>query len=268
MATEGFAPAKVNLSLHVTGQRADGYHLLDSLVVFADVGDRLWFEPADAMSLEVNGPFSDGVPADARNLVWKGAVAAGWTGHIRLEKNLPNGAGIGGGSSDAAAFIRYLARPDLAASLGADVPVCLGATAQRMRGIGDELTMLDGFPVLNALLVNPGIGVPTPDVFRGLADKENAAMPEPVPSFRTPQEIFAWLAAMRNDLEVPAVAIRPIIGDVLDALAGLRHAKLHRMSGSGATCFALFENGDAAKEAALDLQRAHPDWWVKPCRLS
>lgn len=268
MATEGFAPAKVNLCLHVTGQRPDGYHLLDSLVVFADVGDRLWFEPADAMSLEVAGPFSDGVPTDARNLVWKAAVTAGWTGHILLEKNLPNGAGIGGGSSDAAAILRYLARPDLALSLGADVPVCLGATAQRMRGIGDDLTTLDGFPALNAVLVNPGVGMPTPDVFRGLAGKENAGMPEPVPTFRTPQDVIAGLAAMRNDLEAPAILIQPIIARVLDALAGLRHAKLRRMSGSGATCFALFENAAAAKEAALDLQGAHPEWWVKACRLS
>jgi 4-diphosphocytidyl-2-C-methyl-D-erythritol kinase len=269
MATEAFAPAKINLSLHVTGQRADGYHLLDSLVVFAsDVGDRLWLEPADVMTLEVCGPFSKGVPIDARNLVWKAAEAAGWRGHIRLEKNLPNGAGIGGGSADAAAVLRYLERPDLAASLGADISVCVGASAQRMQGVGEMLTLLDSFPQLWAVLVNPAVKVPTPDVFNGLLQKENAAMPGELPSFGTPDELIAWVAELRNDLEVPAIAAQPIIRDVLDALTDLPGARLCRMSGSGATCFALFENGELAKQAARDLKKAHPNWWAVECTFS
>ena len=151
MATnEAFAPAKINLTLHVTGRRADGYHLLDSLVVFADLGDRLWLDPGAQMSLEVSGPFADGVPRDDSNLVWRAAMAAGWRGAIRLEKNLPHGAGIGGGSADAAALLRALhgddamrvIGPEATLALGADVPVCLHTGPQRMRGIGEQLTRL------------------------------------------------------------------------------------------------------------------------------
>lgn len=268
MATKGFAPAKINLSLHVTGQRADGYHLLDSLVVFADVGDRLWFETGDVMSLEVSGAFSAGVPDDARNLVWQAATAAGWCGHIRLEKNLPNSAGIGGGSADAAAALRYLKRSDLAPSLGADVSVCLDATAQRMQGIGDILTPLGGFPALYAVLVNPGASVLTQTIFQGLGNKQNPPMPANLPRFTSAIEATKWLANIRNDLELPAIKAQPIIRDVLDTLSATPNAKLTRMSGSGATCFALFETADVARQAAQDLQMAHPDWWVQNCVLN
>jgi len=268
MATEGFAPAKINLSLHVTGQRADGYHLLDSIVMFADVGDRLWFEPGGVMSLEVCGPFTEGVPSDARNLVWKAAVLAGWCGHIRLEKNLPNGAGIGGGSADAAAVLRFLGRPELAPSLGADVSVCVGAFAQRMQGIGEVLTPLVNFPELSAILVNPGVTVATPEVFKRLSEKQNQPMPDALPMLTNADAAIGWLAGRWNDLEAPAIATQPIIKNVLDALANVPNAALVRMTGSGATCFALFQNGDFAKQAAHDLQQAHPDWWVVDCVLS
>ncbi len=268
MITEAFAPAKINLSLHVIGQRPDGYHALDSLVVFADIGDRLWFEPGDEMMLEVCGSFSDGVPMDRRNLVWQAAEMAGWTGHIWLEKNLPNGAGIGGGSADAAAILRYLERPDLAMSLGADVPVCLGATAQRMQGVGEVLAPVDELPQLWAVLVNPGQSVPTPMVFNGLVQKQNTAMPERLPKFQSTREMLLWLADMRNDLEAPAIDAQPIIDEVLRALSGLPNVGLCRMSGSGGTCFALCDNQGWAELMARDLQIAHPDWWIVDCALN
>ncbi len=257
---EGFAPAKLNLTLHVTGQRADGYHLLDSLVVFADVGDRLSYTPGPALQLSVTGPFADGVPTDARNLVWQAAEICGWTGHISLEKHLPHGAGIGGGSSDAAAVLRDLGGPvDRAAELGADVPVCLSSSPQRMRGIGDQLEDASNVPALDLLLVNPGVHVPTPDVFKALSQKDNAAM----------QQIFAggdilqWLTAQRNDLQAPAVECAPQIADALGALTG---AQCARMSGSGATCFGIYENAGSARAAANQISEAHPNWWVNACR--
>ncbi len=199
--------------------------------------------------------------------MWKAAAVAGWSGHIRLEKNLPHGAGIGGGSADAAAALRYLERPDLAVSLGADIPVCLNASAQRMRGVGEVLTPLNP-PELWAVLVNPHVTVRTPDVFSGLLKKQNDAMPDQLPSFKETSEVIAWLAEMRNDLEAPAITAQPIIRDVLTALEDLPEAKLCRMSGSGATCFALFESQAMAKHAASYLQATHPDWWIVDCALS
>ncbi len=268
MATEVFAPAKVNLTLHVTGQRPDGYHLLDSLVVFADVGDRLWLEPGDELSLKVSGAFSAGVPLDRRNLVWQAAEAAGWFGHMELEKNLPHGAGIGGGSSDAGAVLRYLQRPELAAGLGADVPVCFGATAQRMQGIGDVLAPIPALPELWGILVNPGVSVPTPKVFKGLRRKQNPAMPATIPGFKSAREMMLWMSEMRNDLEESAIAAEPAIGEVLRVLSGQPNVGLCRMSGSGGTCFALCDNQGWAEIVAREVQRAHPDWWVVDCRLS
>lgn len=260
---EGFAPAKVNLTLHVTGQRADGYHLLDSLVVFADLGDRLWYEPGPRLSLEVTGPFSQGVPADARNLVWRAAEAARWTGRIRLEKNLPHGAGIGGGSSDAAAALRDLGGPTSAAlALGADVPVCLSSAPQRMTGIGEVLTLVPTVPALNMVLVNPGGAVPTPAVFAALAEKSHPAMDE-IPAAAEHAEFIDWLSCQRNDLEAPARSCAPQIDA---ALTSLNQADLVRMSGSGATCFGVFADPGTAREAALRIGSLHPTWWVRACR--
>jgi 4-diphosphocytidyl-2-C-methyl-D-erythritol kinase len=262
MTTEGVAPAKINLTLHVTGQRADGYHLLDSLVVFADIGDRLWFTPAPAMGIEVTGPYANGVPTDQRNLVWQAAVCAGWTGHIRLEKNLPHGAGIGGGSSDAAAVLRAFGGTAQAADLGADVPVCLSSAPQRMRGIGDVLEPLGPLPQLEIVLVNPAVVVPTGPVFAALHSKENPAMPAHMPAFSSAKALCDWLALQRNDLEPPACQIAPQIAQALEALEG---ALLARMSGSGATCFGLFEDGSEALAARI--RRDHPDWWVMAGKL-
>lgn len=256
MTTEAFAPAKINLTLHVTGQRNDGYHLLDSIVVFADIGDRLWFDPAPQMKIEVTGPFGQGVPTDQRNLVWQAAQCAGWTGHIRLEKNLPHGAGIGGGSSDAAAMLRAFGGVDHALSLGADVPVCLRSAPQRMRGIGEQLMLLPELPAFEVLLVNPRVSVPTGPVFKGLQSKNNAAMSHVIPTFDTLERICAWLGQQRNDLQAPALAVAPQIGEVL---ASMKDALFSRMSGSGSTCFGIYQD---ASQAASRIRGAHPDWWV------
>lgn len=262
MTTEAFAPAKVNLCLHVTGQRSDGYHLLDSLVVFADIGDRLWFEAGAVMQIEVTGPFAAGVPTDSGNLVWQAAEIAGWIGKIRLEKNLPHGAGIGSGSSDAAAVLRCFGGVDAAATLGADVPVCLSSAPQRMRGIGDDLGLMAPLPPLEILLVNPNVIVPTGPVFGALASKDNPPMPDVIPELQGADAFCQWLGQQRNDLEKPALEIAPQIGEVLAALDG---ALLARMSGSGATCFGLYDSG--AQQAAERIAHAHPTWWVAAGRV-
>jgi 4-diphosphocytidyl-2-C-methyl-D-erythritol kinase len=274
MRVEAFAPAKINLTLHVTGQRPDGYHMLDSLVVFADVGDRLSVETADDLSLSVTGPMAKGVPSDGRNLVLKAAQIAGFSaGRIVLEKNLPAEAGIGGGSSDAAAMLRAVSqltgRPVASGgeALGADIPVCIAACATRMQNIGEQLSAIADLPVLHAVLVNPGISVPTPAVFRALVQKNNAAMPAEFPQFKTAGDLMLWLQTMRNDLEAAAVSLHPGICDVLQALAELPGAGVVRMSGSGATCFALFAQRVEAEDAALRLGQRSPDWWVRPATL-
>lgn len=269
-----FAPAKINLTLHVTGQRNDGFHLLDSLVVFADVGDRISVRLAAANKLDVTGPKAAGVPTDGSNLVCKAADLFGLPVHITLSKHLPNAAGIGGGSSDAAATLLALAElsedsrlPDVS-ELGADVRVCLMRQAARMRGIGETVDHVAGLPPLFAVLANPGVDVPTPDVFNALTDKANAPMPKKLPRWKTTKALIEWLATQRNDLEAPAIACAPEIANTLQSLRALPAAKLTRMSGSGATCFALFETQDEAKKAAAALQNCQPDWWVVPCHFS
>lgn len=261
-AAHAFAPAKINLTLHVTGQRDDGYHLLDSLVVFADVGDRLWLEPAPDMSLDVTGPFAKGVPTDGRNLVWKAAEAAGTPLRIRLEKNLPHGGGIGGGSADAAAVLRHLGAGQVAATLGADVPVCLDDRAKRMTGIGDCLTPVPRLGTWDIVLVNPGVEVPTPSVFKALCTKTNAPMGT-IPSQASKDDFIRWLAQQRNDLQEPAISLAPEIADALNILKG---AKLVRMSGSGSTCFGLYRSAEDAQAAQDRIASAHPNWWVKAAK--
>ncbi|GAA6200908.1 4-(cytidine 5'-diphospho)-2-C-methyl-D-erythritol kinase [Aquicoccus sp. SU-CL01552] len=265
MATEVVAPAKINLTLHVTGQRADGYHLLDSLVVFAELGDRLRLDRADRMSLRVTGRFAKGVPEDARNLVWRAAELAGVRLRIGLDKELPHGAGIGGGSSDAAAVLRVFGGEGRAVELGADVPVCLSDAPQQMRGIGDALIQVPDVPALPLVLVNPGVHVPTPEVFRALTRKDNAAMGA-LPQERSRAAFLSWLGAQRNDLEAPAIATAPDIRDALQALCGTADCRLARMSGSGATCFGIYDNDTAAREAAARIAAAHPGWWVQATR--
>ena len=272
MTIEAFAPAKINLSLHVTGQRPDGYHLLDSLVAFADVGDRLVFVPGNDLSIDVSGAQAVGVPTDSRNLVWQAAEAVGWKGQIRLDKVLPHGGGIGGGSSDAAATLRALTPQsaeipiELALGLGADVPICVHGKAARMWGIGDRVTPVS-LPSLPALLVNPGITVPTGPVFKALASRCNSVMPE-IPAFHSAQTCADWLRHQRNDLQDAAVGVAPEISDVLQALQDTRDVLLVRMSGSGSTCFALYPTLKAAHFAAYEIGIAQPRWWCHATELN
>ena len=271
MKTEAFAPAKINLTLHVTGQRADGYHLLDSLVVFADIGDRITATPAAQASLTVTGPLSDGVPTGPENLVLRAAALMGTPAAITLEKHLPAAAGIGGGSSDAAATLRALMAlsgaplpADNGLSLGADIPVCTLARAATMRGIGEEIAPVFDLPPLAAVLVNPRVDVPTPAVFRALASKTNPAM-APIPQGVDFEAFCDWLSTQRNDLEPPARALTP---EIDATLAALSDARLARMSGSGATCFGLYPTQAAAEAAAARISTARPDWWVAATTLS
>lgn len=272
MTKAEFAPAKINLTLHVTGQRADGYHLLDSLVVFADIGDWITIAAADGLGLTVTGPMAAGVPADAGNLVVRAAELAGASDvAITLEKHLPMAAGIGGGSSDAAATLRALAGGHVAhmpdpLALGADVPVCLAACSARMSGIGDIVTPVSGVPALPAVLVNPGVSVATPDAFRALERRSGAPMPD-IPTRAGIAEFVAWLADQRNDLQVAAERLEPVVSKVVDAVTE-SGALLSRMSGSGATCFGLFETEAAANRAAAALSRANPTWWVRATVLA
>lgn len=270
MAFSELARAKVNLTLHVTGRRADGYHLLDSIVVFPGLGDRLEAELASGLSLSIDGPFGRDLDAGPSNLVMQAAslVRAGQGAALRLTKSLPVASGIGGGSADASAALRLLARlwaaplPPAAAvlGLGADVPVCLSAQACRMQGIGEILTPLN-LPRFWITLVNPGVPVATGAVFSRLASRDNPEMPAP-PAFADAALLFSWLAEQRNDLEAPAVAIAPAVGIVLSALRGQPGCALARMSGSGATCFGLFADEAGAIAAADALRSAKPEWWV------
>lgn len=259
-----FAPAKINLALHVIGQRADGYHLLDSLVVFADFGDTLELRPGPRLEVVVDGPFAEGVPIDERNLVWRAAILAGWTGEIKLQKHLPHGAGIGGGSSDAAAVLRALNYHGSGVMLGADVPVCQRAQATRMAGIGDQLTPVEPRPRLHAVLVNPGCVLPTREVFRGLESKTNA----PLDAVPTSPDWISWLRTQRNDLQSPAIAIAPEISGVLSVLEEDSACQLARMSGSGATCFGLYQSEEDARRAADTLKAVQPGWWCVATTLN
>lgn len=267
-ALREFAPAKINLALHVTGQRADGYHLLDSLVVFAEVGDWVEVAASDSLSLRIAGPQAAVLPVTDDNLVLRAARAMGVTAAITLEKHLPIASGIGGGSADAAATLRALERlcgialPNAAQvlALGADVPACLAGRPMRMQGVGEVLSALPALPALSVVLVNPGVAVSTPAVFKALPCKNNAAM-QAMPECRDAAEFSAWLAEQRNDLEAAAQGLAPVIGDVKAALAAQSGCLLARMSGSGATCFGLFAKAEAAEAARQAIAEQHPDWW-------
>ncbi|MCC1481814.1 4-(cytidine 5'-diphospho)-2-C-methyl-D-erythritol kinase [Roseibaca sp. Y0-43] len=267
------APAKVNLALHVIGQRADGYHQLDSLVVFTDVGDVLRATPAPGLSLDVTGPEAAGLSGEGDNLVLRAARLMQADGlALTLEKHLPVASGIGGGSSDAAAALRLVARatgralpPDVL-PLGADVPVCMSAQPCRMRGIGEDVTPIPPLPQMAMVLVNPRVGVSTPEVFRALARKDNAPMPDTLPAWPDFARFVEWLSAQRNDLQAPACAAVPEIAQVLGALEG-SGAALARMSGSGATCFGLFPDLGQAQVAADTISGVRPGWWVRATAL-
>jgi 4-diphosphocytidyl-2-C-methyl-D-erythritol kinase len=277
------APAKVNLTLRVGGKRPDGYHNIESLVAFAGECDALRLTLADAPTLSVEGPFVVQSGPAEDNLVLKAAhvlardIPALKAGHFELTKNLPAAAGLGGGSSDAAAALRLLARlndigandPRLhaaACAIGADVPVCLDPRARIMRGTGELLSEPLVLPALYAVLVNPGIATATKDVFAAFdAMHPDAPVELPVAVFpRGADEatLIAWLNLQSNDLEPAALSLHPLIGEALSALRSAPGCKLARMSGSGATCFGLFDMR-TAEAAAQTLHRRHPDWWVR-----
>lgn len=279
------APAKVNLSLHIIGRRADGYHLLESLVAFAGCGDRLSLDPGRPLGLTVSGPGAEAAGAGPDNLVLRavnhlmarrpGLVA----GHFHLDKRLPVAAGLGGGSSDAAAALRLMARLNgldrndpailaAAAATGADVPVCLDGRARVMAGIGERLSPPLALPPLFAVLVNPRVPLATADVFRRLG-LPPGAMRDAAPQPATPaggcdgSEALAVLARARNDLEPPAKALSPAVAEALILMRDLPECRLARMSGSGATVFGLFDDCRAATRARRLLAAARPTWWVR-----
>lgn len=275
MATEPvteLAPAKINLCLHVTGRRDDGYHLLDSLVVFASAGDLVTAAPGQSLSLQIEGPEGTGLAADVDNLVLRAARAMGATATLGLLKALPVASGIGGGSADGAATLRALSRltgqplpgADEVLALGADVPVCLHGRPTRMQGIGERLSPLPPLPPVWLVLVNPRVQVPTPQVFARLTRRSNPPVPEPpVSGWADAVALADWLAAQtRNDLETPARRIAPILVQVDAALEASSGCLMARMSGSGATCFGLYATEAAASAAARTLQTQHPGWWV------
>lgn len=269
MSVASFAPAKVNLYLHVTGKRADGYHLLDSLAVFPAMGDRVEAAAADELSLSLSGPFGAALANEADNLLLKAAraLAPGRKAALRLEKNLPVASGIGGGSADAAACLRALCKlwgvqgadlPGIALQLGADVPVCLRSAPARMQGIGEILAPAPRLPDFGMVLVNPGVAVPTPAVFKA---RTGSFTPAPMLPAMWPSAaaMAADLARCTNNLQQAAIALQPVIAEALAALAALPGALLARMSGSGATCFALFATPAEAEAAAGLITRE--GWW-------
>ncbi len=283
-SVRAFAPAKINLFLHVGEKRGDGYHGLQSLVVFADVGDELTFRPSDTLSLNIEGPFAGELSPGGDNLVLKAArrlaeIAGISSGaEIVLTKNLPVASGIGGGSADAGAALRGLVHlwrrhPDslkliaCAEAIGSDVPVCLVSAPSWMEGRGEIVTPAGIVPQFPMVLVNPGMPVATADVFRALETKSGVRMEKPR-TLRDGNSLLQLLAATANDLEVPARAIQPAIDEVLKALAAQSGVLMARMSGSGATCFALFESDAASQAAAENIAMQRPEWWVRATRIA
>lgn len=275
------APAKINLFLHVGERRADGFHPLQSLAVFTDIGDALTLDEAPELSLAIDGPFATGLQGESDNLVLRaaGALQEGKTGtqgaRLALTKNLPVASGIGGGSADAAAALRGLnqlwnagkdqaALCEIAASLGSDIPVCVLSTPSFMEGRGEILRAPASMPRIPMLLVNPGVAVATKDVFVGLETRSGVTMALPQGRFRDTADLLRFLETTRNDLEAPALALQPVIAEVLAAIRALPGALLARMSGSGATCFGIFADDDCCARAAGILQQASPAWWVAP----
>lgn len=285
------AAAKINLYLHVAGLRDDGYHHLDSLVAFAGVHDTITLTPSPDLSLVIEGPYADGLPAGDGNLVLKAAVrlrrASGFAGGavIGLEKKLPVAAGLGGGSADAAAVLGGLVRlwgldgeavglKDLGLAIGADVPVCLFGQAAFVGGIGERISRAPALPAAWLVLVNPGVALSTAAVFKARQEnnKENnkgegsgAGRFDVKPA--TALVLAEFLSTRKNDLGEAAIGLQPVIGDVLDALQGCEEVLLARMSGSGATCFGLFAEAGGAARAAAELSQRHPGWWVRATPL-
>ena len=271
------AHAKVNLTLHVVGQRANGYHEMQSLVCLTEFGDQIHLTPAVNFSFQVIGPYAAGIPVDESNLVVQATKfmakkhSKTLDCQIILEKNLPMASGIGGGSSDAAAVMRALSQywsvplpnADELMALGADIPVCLTTGLTLMEGAGEDVTQLSAAPNWGLVLVNPNVVVSTPAVFNALNSKHNPPMQNVAENCVD----ITWLGDQRNDLEPPAIAMVPEVVAVVDAISATLHCQMARMSGSGATCFGLFANTEHANAAAKRLQRAHPNWWVVSTKI-
>jgi len=279
-----FAPAKLNLYLHVTGKRGDGYHLLDSLVAFADIGDQITVSSAPELTLDLTGPFARDLGGDNKgNLVWRAAEMLARElkrkpeAQIVLRKNLPIASGIGGGSSDAAAALKALdtlwqgglgnaGLSRLARNLGADVPVCVAAKTSWLGGIGEAVSPAPKLPNSCLVLVNPNKALPTPAVFK----TRRGPYAAPARFTRAPSDTAGLAALLRergNGLTDAALALMPEIGEVLARLEACKGAVLARMSGSGATCFALFGNRVEANAAARRLKSEKPGWWVASGKL-
>lgn len=272
------APAKINLALHITGRRDDGYHLLDTLVVFASFGDRISVARSSADRFRITGPYGHSIPADASNLVLKARDALraefpdqAFPVSIDLEKHLPIASGIGGGSSDAASTLRALVSlwginidpadlNNIGLALGADLPMCLYGQPLIARGIGEKLEAVTNIPRLPMVLVNNGAAVSTPQVFGALKKRNNPGLPK-VPRFDSIDDVCAYLEQTENHLYSATVELLPIIGDTMDALYSTS-PRLARMSGSGATCFAMYDTDEAASAAASQLRKAYPLWFV------
>jgi 4-diphosphocytidyl-2-C-methyl-D-erythritol kinase len=283
------APAKINLTLHIAGRRADGWHTLESLVAFSRTGDTVALAPGEPLGLSVEGPSAAACGKVEDNLILRAArhfserFPGAKLGAFHLVKRLPVAGGIGGGSSDTAAALRLLARVntlsidderimEVAKASGADVPVCLARRARIMHGIGDELGPLLALPPIVALLVNPGVPVATKSVFARMNIAPGTAAgfgshPELYPEMQA-GALIAALRKARNDLEAPACVLAPVIGDVLAVLSAAPGCRLARMSGSGATCFAIFPDCRSAARGRKAILRAHPAWWAKICALS
>jgi 4-diphosphocytidyl-2-C-methyl-D-erythritol kinase len=280
------APAKINLTLRVLGRRADGFHALESLVAFAETHDSVELAPGDGLSLHVEGPFAEGLVVE--NLVLRAAEGAEAVkpalrlGQFRLTKQLPVAAGLGGGSADAAAALRLIARanPDalteealvaIAARLGSDVTVCLASRPALILGRGEIVQQVAGFPSCGVVLANPGVKLATASVYAALgaaslgAPKEGREPPDFHGDF---DALVAYALARGNDLEAAAVRLVPVISDVLAALSALPSVRLARLSGSGPTCFALFATEDQARRAADGLAAKHPTWWIAASSLN
>lgn len=282
------APAKINLALHITGRRPDGYHLIESLVVFAGFGDRIALQMAEEDTFHLEGPEAAALSTEASssNLVVRARDGLRDTARksggnlppvgIRLDKRLPVASGIGGGSADAAATLKALCSlwdytpgadilAKLALDLGADVPMCLNGRALIARGIGEALTPIElGFD-LDLVIVNPRVGVSTPAVFSALGHRENAPLPAPG-DFEEKKQFLDWLRTTRNDLQPAAQKMVAAIGDCLSALEDTG-ADLVRMSGSGASCFGVYASAKAAQTAATRLRHRHPGWFVAATRV-
>lgn len=289
MSLAATARAKINLTLHVRGRRADGMHELESLVAFADLADQLTLEPGAPLALTVSGPTAQTAGAVADNLVLRAvaALAANVPGLVlgafELSKHLPVAAGIGGGSADAAAALRLLAEANgisvgdarviaAARAVGADVPVCMEQLSRIMRGAGERLGPALRLPAMHAVLINPGVPVATVDVFRELGLQPGQAHADAphvdISSNLDPETLLAAIAGSRNDLQVPAIRCVPEIAEVIASLSQQHRCQLARMSGSGATCFGLFPTMSSAFQAVRAIRRLHSRWWVQPAVIA